>query len=98
MERIAAHGNDIWQGLAVAAIVGAALLSFAGKYLPARWRARLAAVFTRNGTRASKLAAWINPQSAGCGDGCSSCGSCETPTPPAADRNGRQVIQLHKLR
>lgn len=97
MEHVSGHypWHDLWQGLVVAAIVAAALVSVAGKYLPAGARRRLVALLTHGGSKPSKLATWINPKASGCGDGCSTCGSCDSAAP--APRQGRPVIKLHRL-
>ncbi|MDQ1922699.1 hypothetical protein [Massilia pseudoviolaceinigra] len=72
------------ENLIVAVIVAAAAWYAASKYLPATLRARL---FGKK------------KASAGCGSGCSSCGSCEdAPATPRIDASGppsQRVIQLH---
>ncbi|NHZ82403.1 FeoB-associated Cys-rich membrane protein [Massilia sp. CCM 8695] len=72
------------ENLIVALIVAVAAWYAASKYLPATLRAKL---FGKK------------KASAGCGSGCSSCGTCEDgPAAPRIDASGpssRRVIQLH---
>ncbi|CUI05817.1 hypothetical protein LXA47_26735 [Massilia sp. P8910] len=71
------------ENLIVALIVAAAAWYAASKYLPATLRAKLFG---------QKKAA------AGCGSGCSSCGTCEDAPAPRIDAGAppsRRVIQLH---
>lgn len=71
----------MWQQVIVALIVVAALVHFCTKYLPAALRKQIVYVLSRRGFDQNKLAKLFNTKSS-CGDGCSSCGSCET-TPAA---------------
>ena len=72
----------MWQQVIVALIVVAALAHFCTKYLPAALRRQIVYVLSRRGYDQNKLAKLFNTKSS-CGDGCSSCGSCDT-TPSAA--------------
>jgi hypothetical protein len=65
----------MWQQTIVFCIVAAAALHLCVKYLPARWRRRGSAFLARRGALGERLAALLAP-GAGCGGGCSSCGSC----------------------
>jgi len=94
--------TPIWQQVIVAVIVAAAALHFCTKYLPAAWRKQIVYFLTRRGYDQNKVAALFNTKSS-CGDGCSSCGSCET-TPAAAVESAdssqplKRVIKLHVQR
>lgn len=72
----------MWQQVIVALIVVAALVHFCTKYLPAALRKQIVYVLSRRGFDQNKLAKLFNTKSS-CGDGCASCGSCET-TPAAS--------------
>ena len=90
----------MWQQAIVFLIVAAAALHFCTKYLPAAWRKQIVYWLARRGYDQNKLARLFNTQSS-CGDGCSSCGSCETT--PAADAPPssaplKRVIKLHVQR
>ncbi|WP_295991066.1 DUF6587 family protein [Rugamonas sp.] len=71
------------QQVIVGIIVAAALLHFCSKYLPAAWRQQIVYFLTRRGYDQTRLAALFKTKSS-CGDGCASCGSCETPAPSGA--------------
>jgi hypothetical protein len=86
----------MWQNLIVAVIAIAAVLHFSTKYLPLAWRKRLSAALSRRGAAGAKMGAWwYQPAAAGggCGDGCSTCGSCDDAGAPAAD--DPRIIKLH---
>jgi hypothetical protein len=68
------------QNLIVALIVIAAFVHACRKYLPASLRRRIVYRLSRDGTRASRLARWLDTE-ASCGSGCDTCGSCETTAP-----------------
>ena len=85
----------MWQNLIVALIVIAAVLHFSTKYLPKAWRKRIALALARHGTAGQKAAAFYAPTAAGCGDGCSSCGTCADDGAPAKD--DPRIIKLHVL-
>lgn len=92
----------MWQQVIVAVIVAAAALHFVTKYLPAAWRRQMVHLLARRGWDQNKLARLFRTQSS-CGDGCSSCGSCDaTPAassdapPPSAPL--KRVIRLHVQR
>lgn len=95
----------MWQQVIVAVIVAAAALQFVVKYLPAAWRRQIVYLLARRGWDQNRLARLFRTQSS-CGDGCSSCGSCEsTPAgssassdvpPPSAPL--KRVIKLHVQR
>lgn len=91
---------DILQYVIVAAIVVAAAVHAATKYLPAAWRRRIVHALTRRGFDQDKMAKLFKTESS-CGSGCGSCGSCETdsaaPPPPDAP-TARRVIKLHQQR
>ena len=94
--------SQVWQQVIVGVIVAAAALHFCTKYLPAAWRKQIVYFLTRRGYDQNKVAALFNTKSS-CGDGCASCGSCETP--PAAPADGadtsqplKRVIKLHVQR
>ena len=91
------------QQVVVAVIVAAALLHFCTKYLPAAWRQQIVYFLTRRGFDQAKMAALFKTKSS-CGDGCSSCGSCDTPAasdaPPSSSSptSAKRVITLHARR
>jgi hypothetical protein len=89
----------MWQQAIVAIIVAAAALHACTKYLPATWRRRIVHFLTLRGFNQDKLARLFKTQSS-CGDGCSSCGSCDTDTPasPPDAPASRRVIKLHVQR
>ena len=94
-------GSPIWQQVIVALIVAAAVLHFCTKYLPAAWRRQIVYFLAKRGFDEKKVAQLFNTKSS-CGDGCGSCGSCET-TPaatPSADSSAplKRVIKLHVQR
>ncbi len=70
--------ENLLQNLLVGLIVLAAAWYAGARYLPRSWRRKLG----------QKQAA-----AAGCGSGCDSCGSCDSPAPAATKR---RVIVLHK--
>src|SRR5471032_844065 len=76
-------GAQAIQQVVVAVIVVAALLHFCSKYLPAAWRQQIVYFLTRRGFDQTKMATLFKTKSS-CGDGCSSCGSCDTPAAPDA--------------
>jgi hypothetical protein len=85
------------QDLIVAMIVVVALLQVCRRYLPATLRQRIVHGLARRGFDQARMAKLFKTQ-ASCGDGCGSCGSCETT--PAADAPkdtgvARRVITLH---
>ena len=91
----------MWQTIIVALIVAAALLHFSTKYFPAGVRRAIVRGLVRCGldeTRMSNLFK-VAP---GCGSGCGSCGSCDTPAPPAntppADGSTKRVIMMQVQR
>ena len=91
----------MWQQVIVALIVVAALAHFCTKYLPAALRKQIVYMLSRRGYDQNKLAKLFNTKSS-CGDGCSSCGSCET-TPSASSGAPtsaplKRVIMLHVQR
>lgn len=88
------------QQVIVALIVAAAVLHFCTKYLPAAWRRQIVYFLTKRGFDQEKTAKLFNTKSSGCGDGCSSCGSCET-TPAETSSTTtplKRVIKLHVQR
>jgi hypothetical protein len=94
--------SPVWQQVIVAVVVAAAALHFCTKYLPSAWRKQIVYFLTRRGYDQNKMAALFNTKSS-CGDGCSSCGSCETtPAAPAGSTDSstpaRRVIKLHVQR
>ena len=100
---LAAHVTPVWQQVVVGVIVVAALLHFCTKYLPAAWRQQIVYWLTRRGFDQAKMAALFKTKSS-CGDGCSSCGSCDTPAAsdaPASSSSStgaKRVITLHARR
>ena len=91
------------QQVVVAVIVAAALLHFCTKYLPAAWRQQIVYWLTRRGFDQAKMAALFKTKSS-CGDGCSSCGSCDTPAASdgspssSSPTSAKRVITLHARR
>jgi len=90
------------QQVVVGVIVVAALLHFCSKYLPAAWRRQIVYFLTRRGFDQAKMAALFKTKSS-CGDGCSSCGSCDTPAPsdlpsPPSSTSAKRVITLRVQR
>ncbi|MGK5027340.1 DUF6587 family protein [Janthinobacterium sp. RB2R34] len=71
----------MWQTLIVALIVAAALLHFSTRYLPAGARRAIVRGLVRCGLNEEKMARFFKV-APGCGSGCGSCGSCDTPAPP----------------
>lgn len=87
------------QQVIVAVIVAAAVLHFCTKYLPAAWRRQIVYFLTKRGFDQDKAAKLFNTKSSGCGDGCSSCGSCETtPADTTTTTPLKRVIKLHVQR
>jgi hypothetical protein len=96
----------MWQQVIVAVIVAAAALHFVTKYLPAAWRRQIVYLLARRGWDQTKLARLFGTQSS-CGDGCTSCGSCDA-TPAASSASSsdapppsaplKRVIKLHVQR
>jgi hypothetical protein len=72
----------MWQTIIVALIVAAAL-HFSTKYLPAGVRRAIVRGLVRCGLDEAKLSAFFKV-APGCGSGCGSCGSCDSPPPPSA--------------
>lgn len=91
----------MWQQVIVAVIVVAALGHFCTKYLPAALRKRIVYALSRRGFDQNKLAKLFNTKSS-CGDGCASCGSCESTPPPSSGASGsaplKRVIMLRVQR
>ncbi len=92
---------QLWQQVIVAVIVAAAALHFCTKYLPAAWRRQIVYFLVKRGFNESKTAKLFKTTSS-CGDGCGSCGSCDT-TPAAAPSDTtstplKRVIKLHAQR
>ncbi|MYM91415.1 hypothetical protein GTP91_30095 [Rugamonas sp. FT82W] len=91
----------MWQQVIVVLIVVAALAHFCTKYLPAALRKQIVYVLSRRGFDQNKLAKLFNTKSS-CGDGCASCGSCETTPPPSSGASGsaplKRVIMLRVQR
>ena len=91
----------MWQQVIVMVIVVAALVHFCTKYLPAALRRRIVYALSRRGFDQNKLAKLFNTKSS-CGDGCSSCGSCESTPPASSDAPTsaplKRVIMLHVQR
>lgn len=88
------------QNLIVALIVVAAFLYVLRKYLPATVRQRLVHKLSRGGASQAHFAKWLNT-TASCGDGCDTCGSCETDATPAADQpspTGHRTIPISSKR
>ena len=92
-----------WQELIVTAIVAAALLRFCSKHLPLGGRRALTALLLRCGLPRARVEGWLRTggktaAKGGCGDGCSSCGSCSTEPAPPLESAGKPVIKLHQQR
>jgi hypothetical protein len=90
----------MWQPILVGVIVTAALLHFCSKYLPAAWRRQIVHALSQRGFDQACLARLFNTESS-CGDGCSSCGSCDDAPQPAVQASegvARRVIRLHVQR
>lgn len=95
-------GSSYWQIVIVALIVAAAVLRFCTAYLPAALRKQIVYFLARRGVDQNKAARLFNTK-ASCGDGCASCGSCETtpaPSVPSSDSSAplKRVIKLHVQR
>jgi len=86
----------MWQEMIVALIVIAALLHFCTKYLPAALRRQIVYALSRRGYDQNKLAKLFNTKSS-CGDGCASCGSCDS-TPAASGDSAAPMKRVIKLR
>lgn len=84
------------QYLVVAVVVLLASLYAGSKYLPKALRQRIVYKLS-GGTGKGKVADWLGADS-GCGSGCDSCGTCETPATPLPERDekGRRIIQIHR--
>ncbi|HEY1043119.1 MAG TPA: DUF6587 family protein [Telluria sp.] len=80
------------QELAVALIVVAAFGYVGLKYMPKATRRKLSARLEAH----PRVARWFG-QSAGCGSGCDTCGTCDEPAKPAdqPSRPGARVITIH---
>ena len=91
----------MWQQVIVALIVMAALLHFCTRHLPTALRQQIVYLLAKRGFDQAKLAKLFNTKSS-CGDGCASCGSCETAAPVSSDDTGstplKRVIKLHVQR
>ena len=91
----------MWQQVVVMLIVVAALAHFCTKYLPAALRKQIVYLLARRGLDQNKLAKLFNTKSS-CGDGCASCGSCETRPAASSDAPAsaplKRVIKLHVQR
>ena len=89
----------MWQEIIVALIVIAALLHFCTKYLPAALRRQIVYALSRRGYDQNKLAKLFNTKSS-CGDGCASCGSCDSTPAAPGDSTAplKRVIKLHVQR
>jgi len=96
----------MWQQILVALIVAAAVLHFCTKYLPAAWRQQIVYFLVKRGYDQEKVSKLFNTKSS-CGDGCSSCGSCETTPAASTDAAAsasspstplKRVIKLHVQR
>ncbi len=96
------------QNLLVALIVLLALLHTCRRYLPAALRRRWATALSRRGYDARLLSRVFGLRD-GCGDGCSSCGGCDSAgagpqggsTAPGNGQSGKptaRVITLHVQR
>ena len=73
------------QDLIVAAIVVAAALYVARKYLPAGWRTKLVYFFTARGASQVKMARLLGT-GASCASGCDTCKACAQPEPKPNER------------
>ena len=90
----------MWQTIIVALIVAAAVLHFSTRYLPAAMRRAIVRGLVRCGLNEEKMSQLFKV-APGCGSGCGSCGSCDTPAPPAADNGGaskKRVIMMQVQR
>ena len=90
----------MWQTIIVALIVAAAVLHFSTRYLPAAMRRAIVRGLVRCGLNEEKMSQLFKV-APGCGSGCGSCGSCDTPAPPAADDGGaskKRVIMMQVQR
>ena len=91
----------MWQTLIVALIVAAAVLHFSTRYLPAAMRRAIVRGLVRCGLNEEKMSQLFKI-APGCGSGCGSCGSCDTPAPPAAADDGgagkKRVIMMQVQR
>lgn len=92
----------MWQQVIVAVIVAAAALHFCTRYLPAAWRRQIVYFLSRRGFDQNRLARLFRTQSS-CGDGCSSCGSCDSSPAASSDapppsKPSQRVIKLHVQR
>ena len=90
----------MWQTLIVALIVAAAVLHFSTRYLPAAMRRAIVRGLVRCGLYEEKMSLLFKV-APGCGSGCGSCGSCDTPAPPAAGDGGastKRVIMMQVQR
>ena len=77
----------MWQTIIVALIVAAALLHFSTRYLPAGARRAIVRGLVRCGLNEAKMSVLFKV-APGCGSGCGSCGSCDTPAPPSDTPGG----------
>ena len=91
----------MWQTLIVALIVAAALLHFSTRYLPASARRAIVRGLVRCGLNEAKMSVLFKV-APGCGSGCGSCGSCDTPAPPSDTAGGgdskKRVIMMQVRR
>ncbi len=90
----------MWQTLIVALIVAAALLHFSTRYLPAPARRAIVRGLARCGLNEAKMSVLFKV-APGCGSGCGSCGSCDTPAPPpdtAGGGDSKQKVILMQVR
>jgi hypothetical protein len=78
------------QELAVALIVAVAAIYIGMKYMPAALRRRLSLRLAAH----PRVARWFG-QSAGCGSGCDTCGSCDTTPAPGPAGPAARVIRIH---
>lgn len=90
----------MWQTLIVALIVAAALLHFSTRYLPAGARRAIVRGLVRCGLNEAKMSVLFKV-APGCGSGCGSCGSCDTPpadTPPGGSGDSKQRVIMMQVR
>lgn len=90
----------MWQQVIVIVIVAAAVLHFCTRFLPLPLRRRIVFWLSQRGCNQARMAALFKT-TPGCGDGCSSCGSCDSPAPPASGDGGapkQRVIMLQVQR
>ena len=89
----------MWQQIVVGLIVALAALHAAAKFLPLATRQHIVYALARRGLPQDRLARFFNTESS-CGDGCSSCGSCDSdaPSTPPADGPARRVIPIRVQR